>query len=79
MYLYYLLNFTLMPRENIVDLSDRSKWLERVYSARNNKELAKGYAEWAENYDQDVLSFGYKIPAIMTGLIGRYITPYRIS
>ena len=58
-----------------MDLSDRSEWLERVYSARNNQELAKCYDNWAENYDQDVLSFGYKIPAIMTGLIGRYITP----
>ncbi|MFC1516754.1 class I SAM-dependent DNA methyltransferase [Thermodesulfobacteriota bacterium] len=58
-----------------MDLSNKSKWLEKVYSARNNQELAKGYDEWAEDYDQDVLSFGYKIPAIMTGLIGRYMTP----
>jgi hypothetical protein len=51
------------------------RWLEKVYSARNNKELAKGYDKWAKYDDQDVLNFGYKIPAIMTGLIGRYLTP----
>ena len=58
-----------------MDLSDRSKWLQNVYAARNDEELAESYDAWAEDYDQDVLSFGYKIPAIMTGLIGRYIAP----
>ena len=56
-----------------MELSDSSKWLQKVYSAQNNKELAEGYDAWAKDYDQDVLSFGYKIPAIMTGLIGRYV------
>jgi len=55
--------------------SKRSKALEKVYSAKNNSELSEGYDAWAENYDSDVLSFGYKIPAIITGLIGRYISP----
>ena len=58
-----------------MDLSDRSKCLEKVYSACNNEELTEGYNAWAKDYDQDVLSFGYKIPAIMTCLIGRYISP----
>ena len=63
-----------MLGEDVVDLSERSKWLEKVYSARDNKELAKSYDEWAEDYDLDLLSFGYKIPAVITGLTGRYIT-----
>jgi len=58
-----------------MDLLDRSKCLEKVYSARNNDELTEGYDGWAKYYDRDVLSFGYKIPAIMTCLIGRYIPP----
>jgi predicted TPR repeat methyltransferase len=58
-----------------LDLSDRSKCLEKVYSARNSEELAEGYDAWAKNYDQDVLNFGYRIPAVMTCLIGRYIPP----
>ena len=53
--------------------SDRSQWLDKVYLARNNTELAEGYDAWAQDYEQDVLSFGYKIPAIMSGLIGRYL------
>ena len=44
-------------------------------SARNNDELTEGYDGWAKYYDRDVLSFGYKIPAIMTCLIGRHIPP----
>jgi predicted TPR repeat methyltransferase len=56
-----------------VNFSEKSKWLKKVYSARNMEELAESYDAWAEDYEQDVLSFGYKIPAIMTGLIGRYL------
>jgi predicted TPR repeat methyltransferase len=56
-----------------VNVSDRSERLKRVYGSRNNEELMEGYDAWAEEYDRDVLSFGYKIPAIMTGIIGRYV------
>ena len=56
-----------------MNTSDKSQWLDKVYSARNNTELAEGYDAWAQDYEQDVLSFGYKIPAIMSGLIGRYL------
>jgi len=55
--------------------SDRSKWLQKVYNARNNRELVESYDAWAENYERDVSSFGYKIPAVITGLIGRYLSP----
>ena len=54
---------------------DSTKWLQKVYAAKNEKELAASYDAWAKDYDRDVLSFGYKIPAIMTGLIGRYVSP----
>jgi len=53
--------------------SDKSKWLVKVYSAKGNKELAEGYDDWAKDYDQDVLSFGYNIPSILCGLVGRYL------
>ncbi len=53
--------------------SDKSTWLEKVYSAQNNKELSESYDAWAEDYDLDILSFGYKIPTIMTSFIGRYV------
>ena len=67
-----------MLGENVTDFSISSKWLEKVYSARNSDELAKIYDEWADDYDEDVLSFGYKIPAIMNGLTmkhSKYIIP----
>lgn len=54
---------------------NNKKWLQKVYFAKNEKELAASYDAWAKDYDQDVLSFGYKIPAIMAGLIGRYVSP----
>lgn len=54
---------------------ESAKWLEKVYNAKNREELAEGYDLWAENYDQDLMRFGYKMPAIMTGYAGRYLTP----
>lgn len=62
-----------------MDLSDRSKCLEKVYSARNNEELEEGYDAWAKDYDLDVLSFGYKIPAIMTLSDANRVFAYRVS
>jgi predicted TPR repeat methyltransferase len=56
-----------------LDVANESKGLQKVFAARNNQELTEGYDAWAERYDQDVLRFGYKIPAIVTGLAGRYL------
>jgi len=47
-----------------LDQSERSNRLQNVYSARNNRELASRYDEWAEDYDDDMLSLGYAIPAV---------------
>ena len=58
-----------------MDDDDKIKWLQKVYDAKDNKELAASYDAWAKDYDRDLLNFGYKIPAIMTGLIGRYVSP----
>jgi hypothetical protein len=44
-----------------------------VYSARNNRELASRYDEWAEDYEDDMLSLGYAIPAVAAGFVGRYL------
>lgn len=54
---------------------DRSKWLHKVYSARNKKELEECYDAWAKEYDRDVLSYGYRSPTIVSGLIARYVKP----
>jgi predicted TPR repeat methyltransferase len=55
--------------------SSNAAWLDKVYNARNREELAEGYDAWAADYDRDLMSFGYKIPAVTSGFIGRYIEP----
>jgi hypothetical protein len=56
-----------------LDDSERSNRLQNVYSARDNRELASAYDEWAENYEDDMLSLGYAIPAVAAGFVGRYV------
>ena len=47
--------------------------LQRVYTARDADELARGYAAWARQYDRDVMAMGYQTPAIVAGLMGRHV------
>jgi predicted TPR repeat methyltransferase len=60
-------------KEGILNDSNRPEWLEKVYNAQNNEELAEGYDAWAEEYDRDLASFGYTLPSIITGIIARYV------
>ena len=52
-----------------------SEILEAVYSARSNAELIEAYNNWAEAYDEDVNSYGYVIPSVLAGLLGRLVRP----
>ena len=52
---------------------ESTEWLHKVYSSRNIKELEERYDAWAEDYEQDVCSFGYKSPTVITGLVARYV------
>lgn len=54
---------------------DRKVRLERVYGAKSAEDLAESYDDWAAHYDQDLLSYGYRLPAIAAGLLGRYAPP----
>ena len=54
---------------------EESKWLQKVYNARNKQELEECYDAWAKEYDQDVVSYGYRSPTIVSALIARYVTP----
>jgi predicted TPR repeat methyltransferase len=49
--------------------------LEQVYAARDVGELTQSYADWAEQYDRDVMTMGYQTPAIVAGLMGRHVPP----
>jgi len=53
--------------------SERTNRLQNVYSARDNRDLARSYDEWAEDYEDDMLSLGYAIPAVAAGFVGRYV------
>src|ERR687890_1783741 len=57
----------------ILDDSKRSKRLQNVYSACDNRELASTYDEWAQDYEDDMLSLGYAIPAVAAGFVGRHV------
>jgi len=60
----------------IADASKDEKdgvWLEAVYSARDHDELSDGYDGWARDYDRDLGSFGYRLPAVAAGIAGRHI------
>lgn len=47
--------------------------VERVYCARTDDELAAAYDAWAEDYDRDLISLGYRIPGVVAGYFGRYV------
>ncbi len=48
-------------------------WLEGVYHAKTRDDLAALYDGWAETYDADMQGIGYVHPAVMAGLVGRYV------
>ena len=54
----------------ILDDSESSNRLQNVYSARDIRELASTYDEWAQDYEDDMLSLGYAIPAVAAGFVG---------
>lgn len=55
--------------------SRRDKRLQDVYSARSDRDLAGSYDEWAQDYEDDMLSLGYAIPAVAAGFVGRHVPP----
>jgi predicted TPR repeat methyltransferase len=57
----------------ILDDSERTNRLQNVYAARDNRELANTYDEWAQDYEDDMLTLGYAIPAVAAGFVGRYV------
>ena len=55
--------------------SNRDKWLEKVRRARDRNELEQIYGAWGQDYEREVMSCGYNMPAIFAGLLGRYVRP----
>ena len=53
--------------------SKADKRIDSVYHSSSREQLAKTYDDWASDYDADMQSTGYVHPAIMVGLVSRYI------
>jgi SAM-dependent methyltransferase len=47
--------------------------IETVFNAKSREELATTYDHWAATYDADMQSIGYVHPAIIVGLVSRYV------
>jgi len=52
---------------------DKKKRLEWIYQAKDAHDLEARYDLWAEDYEKDVASYGYKIPGVIAGFLGRYL------
>ncbi|MDP6624027.1 MAG: class I SAM-dependent methyltransferase [Alphaproteobacteria bacterium] len=50
-------------------------WLHKVYGASDATELKQLYDNWAEDYDSDLQTYGYRYPAVLAGLAGRHLDP----
>ncbi|HJN86754.1 MAG: class I SAM-dependent methyltransferase [Dehalococcoidia bacterium] len=51
---------------------ERLHW---IYASQGNRDLEERYDSWAGKYDEDVAGYGYKIPGIVAGFVGRYLKP----
>ncbi len=61
-----------------IDRSRRSQAaqdLQSVYNAKDSQEAATLYDNWAEDYEQSILSWGYSTPAVTAWFFGRYVRP----
>jgi len=54
------------------DPKERLKW---IYKSEGVKDLENRYDLWAKVYDEDVAGYGYKIPGVLAGFLGRYLRP----
>ena len=51
----------------------RKEILDKVYAAQTDAEREAAYDAWANRYDEDVLSFGYRIPAVTAAVFARFV------
>jgi predicted TPR repeat methyltransferase len=61
--------------ETVTQPETSKERLEWIYASQGNRDLEERYDAWAGQYDQDVAGYGYKIPGIVAGFVGRYLTP----
>ena len=54
------------------DPKERLNW---IYQAKDTEDLQSRYDLWAKGYENDVASYGYKLPGVVSGFLGRYLRP----
>ena len=54
--------------------STADKRIDSVYHSASREQLSKTYDDWATNYDADMQYTGYIHPAIIVGLVARYVS-----
>ncbi len=54
-------------------LPGRNQRVSWVISSTSKEEVEKRYDSWAEEYDADLQAYGYQSPALVAGLVGRYV------
>ena len=54
-------------------IKDVEARLAEVYTSASTSELSKTYDDWASHYDADMLATGYAHPAVICGLVSRYV------
>lgn len=52
---------------------DRKERLNWIFSAGGPQDLEQRYDLWSNEYDEDITGYGYKIPGVLAGFLGRYI------
>jgi predicted TPR repeat methyltransferase len=61
--------------------SGKTEGLQNIYDtniatdAKSTQEVAQIYDNWAEDYEQRILSYGYSTPAVTAWFFGRYVKP----
>jgi SAM-dependent methyltransferase len=49
--------------------------LKKVYSAATSAEQAAAYDDWAERYDVDLMSYGFRLPTVGAAVVARHAEP----
>lgn len=52
---------------------DAADKVENIYRARNDRELAHAYDDWADEYDNDLRRLGYRLPGVVAALFARHV------
>lgn len=52
---------------------DLSASVERIYYSENLDKMRRGYDKWASRYDEESAAIGYRLPALASAYVTRYV------